>query len=117
MRRIFKTFMVIAATAALSAPVVAEATYSKIYNSYTLDVRDETHTWVGIVLCDLDADGNWVKGHYYRDSGSYNTVSEQRGKGYCSYSGDDVSNRVTKHRSQQIRDWATDPYGPWAYRP
>ncbi len=69
-----------------------------------------------VLACDLDRDGNSVKAHYTRDDGVSRSIHEERGYGNCEHSEADNTNRVTKHRSQQIRDWATDPYGPWVYR-
>ncbi len=66
---------------------------------------------------DGDQDGNWVKAHYSRDNGYTSEVGAVGGIGHCADSDYNSTNRVAKHRSQQIRDWATDPYGPWKYRP
>lgn len=116
MRRIARIGFTIAAAAALSAPVTANAGTSYVFNSFTQDFRSDGTDWAGIKVCDYDKDGNSVVGHYTRDNTSSYTVHEQRGSGYCSDTGTSTSNRVAKHRSQQIRDWATDPYGPWVYR-
>ncbi|MFI8320989.1 hypothetical protein [Streptomyces sp. NPDC085529] len=112
MHRIAKLAAVVVTAAAFSAPAMAQGATSYIYNSYSQDFN----SWTGVRACDGDTDGNSVMAHFTRDNTSAYTVHEQRGNGYCSDSGMDYGNRVAKHRSQQIRDWATDPYGPWKYR-
>lgn len=119
MHRIAKMAVLVTAAIALSAPV-ANADRSYIYSSYS-DVVDDWHTgvgWADAIACDMDQDGNSVKAHFTRDNGSADTKWARAGYGTCD-GGFQLSstNRVNKHRSQQIRDWATDPYGPWKYRP
>ncbi|MFI9628405.1 hypothetical protein [Streptomyces sp. NPDC052042] len=116
MRRIAKLAAVVVTAAAFSAPAMAQAKTSWVFNSYSQDFSYSGTSWAGVKACDGDTDGNSVMGHFTRDNTSSYTVHEQRGNGYCSSSGSDTKNRVAKHRSQQIRDWATDPYGPWQYR-
>ncbi|MFD0271356.1 hypothetical protein ACFVGY_33015 [Streptomyces sp. NPDC127106] len=119
MHRIAKVAVLVAAAVAFSAPV-ANADRSYIYNSYSDDVTD-WHTgvgWGGATACDMDQDGNSVKAHFTRDDNSAHVEWATGGYGTCVVAVDlSSTNRVNKHRSQQIRDWATDPYGPWKYRP
>ncbi|MET9963872.1 hypothetical protein ABZ128_33170 [Streptomyces sp. NPDC006326] len=119
MHRIAQVAVLVTAAVAFSAPV-ANADRSYIYNSYSEDVTD-WHTgvsWGGALACDMDQDGNSVKAHFTRDDNSSHEAWAQAGNGTCNGGfALSSSNRVKKHRSQQIRDWATDPYGPWKYRP
>ncbi|MFF3689933.1 hypothetical protein [Streptomyces sp. NPDC002187] len=116
MHRIAKVAVLAAAAVAFSAPT-ATAAKSYIYNSFSQDLERHLVTWATVMACDGDQDGNWVKAHYSRDNGVTRSVATTGGIGTCTPAEVDTSNRVTKHRSQQIRDWATDPYGPWKYRP
>lgn len=116
MHRIAKVAVLAVAAVAFSAPG-ATAAKSWIYNSFSQDLERHGVSWASVMACDGDQDGNWVKAHYSRDNGSSNWTATTGGQGTCTESGVDTSNRIAKHRSQQIRDWATDPYGPWQYRP
>ncbi|MFI9292198.1 hypothetical protein H4W23_04400 [Streptomyces gardneri] len=116
MHRIAKLAAVVVTAAAFSAPATAQAGSSFIYNSYSYDAQYIFVSWGKVVVCDGDRDGNSVKAHYTRDDGVSRSIHEERGYDNCSHSEASTTNRVTKHRSQQIRDWATDPYGPWVYR-
>ncbi|MEU2238297.1 hypothetical protein ABZ572_02700 [Streptomyces sp. NPDC018338] len=116
MHRIAKLAAVAVAAAAFSAPAMAQAKTSWIYNSYSYDEQYIFTLWGKVVVCDGDRDGNSVKAHYTRDDGVSRSIHEERGIYNCTHSEASTTNRVTKHRSQQIRDWATDPYGPWMYR-
>ncbi|MFJ1568718.1 hypothetical protein [Streptomyces erythrochromogenes] len=119
MHRIAKAAVLVTAAIALSAPV-ATAEPSYIYNSFS-DVVDDYRTgvsWADVMACDKDQDGNSVKGHFSRDNGFTDFRWAQAGYGTCNGGFQlESNNRISKHRSQQIRDWATDPYGPWKYRP
>ncbi|MFJ3978680.1 hypothetical protein [Streptomyces sp. NPDC090021] len=118
MHRIAKVAVLVAAAITLSAPV-ANAERSYIYKSYSEEIWEWRSgvQWAGAIACDMDQDGNSVKAHYTRDSGSVDYSHATGGVGTCNEGTLNTTNRVTKHRSQQIRDWATDPYGPWKYRP
>ncbi|MFI8515598.1 hypothetical protein ACIGHB_31170 [Streptomyces sp. NPDC085460] len=116
MHRIAKLAAVVVAAAAFSAPATAQAGWSYIYNSFSYDEQYIHVSWGKVRVCDFDRDGNSVKAHYTRDDGVSRSIHEERGYDNCDGSEASVTNRVTKHRSQQIRDWATDPYGPWVYR-
>ncbi|MEU9032780.1 hypothetical protein AB0D46_35805 [Streptomyces sp. NPDC048383] len=116
MHRIAKLAVLATAAVAFSA-TGATAAQSYIYNSFSQDLERHGVDWATVMVCDGDQDGNWVKAHYARDNGSTRWTSTSGGQGTCSVAEVDTTNRITKHRSQQIRDWATDPYGPWKYRP
>lgn len=116
MQRIAKLTAVVVTAAAFRAPAAAQAAESFIYNSFSIEKSYINTPWGKVTVCDFDRDGNSVKAHYTRDDGVSRSIHEERGYNNCSSSEASVTNRVTKHRSQQIRDWATDPYGPWQYR-
>lgn len=116
MHRIAKLAAVTVAAAAFSVPAMAQAGTSWIYNSRSFDEQYILTSWGKVVVCDGDRDGNSVMAHYTRDDGVSRSIHEERGIYNCTHSEASTTNRVTKHRSQQIRDWATDPYGPWVYR-